>query len=215
MCAHVYLCTCVLCIHTCVWGFVCMGAYVDKLTHFPSAELLLALADQEGHSEVRTKERTLIAMSRLFHVSLQTCMWRLTGTTGLFFEPLSKLIHTASWWISWRFNSHRWDKLIFLVFSTKVVGPCVGWLRMSSLHSPSSQQERHKSWDTKSEALLNPEPKPKHLLTPASSTDVSRLPSHCWSQHGCPPVCRSASLGLYANAASLLHLKWRADYSLN
>lgn len=74
-----------------------MGAYVDKLMHFPSAELLLALAGQEGHSEVRTKERTLMAMSRLFHVSLQTRMWRLTGTTGLFFEPLSKLIHTASW----------------------------------------------------------------------------------------------------------------------
>lgn len=69
-----------------------MGAYVDKLTHFPSAELLLAFADQD-----RTKERTLLAMSRLFHVSLQTCMWRLTGATELFFEPLSKLIHTASW----------------------------------------------------------------------------------------------------------------------
>lgn len=74
-----------------------MSAYAYRLMHLPTAELLLALADQEGHSEVRTKELTLRAMSRMFHISLQTCMWKLTGTTGVFFEHLSKLIHTASW----------------------------------------------------------------------------------------------------------------------
>lgn len=207
MCAHVYLFTCVgsACILvpscTCVWGFVCMSAYAYRLIHFPSVELLLALADQEGHSEVRTKELTLIAMSKMIHISLQTCMWKLTGTTRVFFEHLSKLIHTASWWFTWRFNSHRWDELIFLVFSTKVVGPCLGWLRITSLHQPflpagEAQQLRHQVWST-------PEPRTK-----------GQAPTHPCIQHRCEqtsfpllepawmPTYGSASLGLHTNAVT-------------